>query len=107
MDSTVVNHDLVVITAITSSQPLLCVTDRVDCCPPVNSSIAAGQWYFPDGNAVPNESGGNFYQTRDFSAVRLLRMSGETSGIFRCDIPDAVGMLQTLYVGVYGSGDGK
>ena len=107
MDIAVANHGLVLVTAITSSQPLLCVTDRVDCCPPKNSSIAVGQWYFPNGNAVPSETGEDFYQTSGFSAVRLLRMSGNTSGIFRCDIPDAVGMLQTLYVGVYDSEGGK
>jgi len=30
-----------------------------------------------------------------------------TTGIFHCDIPDASGVTQSLYVGIYDSGTGE
>ena len=45
-----------------------------------------------------------FFRTRSTSpgAVRLHRNSeATTTGVFRCDIPDASGDLQSLYVGIY------
>ena len=95
-----VNHGLVVITDISTMEPLLCVTDRV--------GIATGQWYFPSENEVSSEPGDNFYQISTPSAVGLIRMSGGTSGIYRCEISNALGMVQTVYVGIYANVmDGK
>ena len=107
MDDEIVNHDIVTITDITESEPLLCVTDRIDCCPPGDSGVSNGQWYFPDESAVPEGSEGNFYQTSAFAAVRLHRTNGMTNGIFRCDIPDTVGNVHSGHIGIYDIGAGK
>ncbi len=107
MNDEIVNHGIVTITGITVSEPLLCVTDRIDCCPPGDSGVSNGQWYFPDESAVPEESEDNFYQTRAVAAVRLHGMNGITSGIFHCDIPDTVGSVQTLHIGIYDINAGK
>ena len=107
MNDEIVNHGLVTITDVTESEPLLCVTDRIDCCPPEDLGVSNGQWYFPDGSAVLEGSEGNFYQTSAFAAVRLHRMNGMTNGIYRCDIPDTVGNVRSLHIGIYGVGAGK
>ena len=107
MNGEVVNHDIVTITDITESEPLLCVTDRIDCCPPEDSGVSNGQWYFPDESVVPEGSEGNFYQTSAFAAVRLHHMNGITNGIYRCDIPDTVGTVQSRHIGIYNIGAGK
>ena len=107
MNNETVNHGIVTITDISESEPLLCVTDRIDCCPPEESSVSNGQWYFPDDSAVPDESGDNFYQASVSAAVRLHRINGMTNGIYRCDIPDTTGNNQTLHIGIYNNGAGK
>ena len=107
MNDEIVNHGIVTITDITEREPLLCVTDRIDCCPPGDPGVSNGQWYFPDGSAVPEGSEGNFYQTSAFAAVRLHRTNGMTNGIFRCDIPDTMGNVRSLHIGIYNVGAGK
>ena len=42
-----------------------------------------------------------------FAAVRLHRMNGMTNGIFRCDIPDTMGNVRSLHIGIYNIGAGK
>ena len=39
--------------------------------------------------------------------VRLHRRRGGVTGIYCCEIPDAAGVDQTLYIGVYTAGTGK
>ena len=107
MNDEIVNHGIVTISDITASEPLLCVTDRIDCCPPEESGVSNGQWYFPDESAVPDEFGDNFYQASVFAAVRLHRISDMTNGIYRCDIPDTMGDIRTLHIGIYNNGAGK
>ena len=106
MNDEIVNHGIVTITDITESEPLLFVTDRIDCCPPGDSGVSNGQWYFSDESAVPEGSEGNFYQTSAFAAVRLHRTNGMTNGIFRCDIPDTVGNVHSRHIGIYNIGAG-
>ena len=33
--------------------------------------------------------------------VRLQRLRGGVVGRYRCDIPDRLGVLQSIYIGVY------
>ena len=107
MNGDIMNHGIETINDITESEPFLCVTDRIDCCPPQELGVSNGQWYFPNGSAVPDESGYSFYQASVFAAVRLHRNNGMTNGIYRCDIPDTVGTVQTLHIGIYESDAGK
>ena len=94
------NNSVVTITDIgTGSAALLCTTTNLACC----LSTDGSQWYFPDGSAV-QRTGTTYYRTRTIyvGTVRLHRNPGATTtGVFHCDIPDASGDLQSIYVGIY------
>ena len=69
------------------------------------------QWYFPVNNSAiqSGSSGSSLYRNRGPSAVRLNRRHQVTapSGVYRCEIPDASGTSQSIYVGIYPQGDGE
>ena len=93
-------------------QTLKCVTDNVNCC---NSSIVGG-WRDESGRPVYEGADGTtcLYVTRGDGVISLNRKSGcnnHTSGLWRCDIPDSSGEMQSLYVYIsdysaYGKGLG-
>ena len=92
------------------SAALFCLTNKTDCCrsldtPPRVGGI--GEWFFPTGSSVNNEaSGDDIYRGRGPSFVRLQRRNNaSTTGVFRCEVPDARGINQQLYVGVYPVGN--
>ena len=79
---------------------LLCVTNKTSCCTGVNR---AGEFYYPNGTIVPNSmTGYNLYRNRDEKLVRLNRRSGAqfTVGEYRCQVPDASGVDQSLYINI-------
>ena len=90
---------------------LLCITHQIACCKPPYTSekgFAVGDWYFPNGTRVP--STGNqwdFHRTRGQSVVRLNRRRGGEEGIYRCEIPDAMNVSRTIYIGVYSASTGE
>ena len=93
----------------TGSAALICTTTRPGCC----LSSDGSHWYFPDGNWV-QRTGTTYYRTRTVvglgggGTVRLHRNSGATTtGVFHCDIPDASGDLQSIYVGIYTASTGE
>ena len=107
------NHGYVVISDIGTAgddTALLCITNRP---PPTGSSNSGGIWFAPDGTRVP--SSGNdvpgLRRSRGPMVVRLYRntVSTETptEGIYQCEIMDAAGTPQMLYVGLYFTGGGK
>ena len=82
---------------------LLCTTDRDDCCHR-DDGQAAGEFYFPDGTLVP-VSGDyltrTYYRNRISGAIRLNRRNnGVLTGQFRCEIPDASGILMNLFINI-------
>ena len=85
------------------SAALFCLTNNTECC---GSSIV-GDWFFPEGSMVPTgRFGANIYRDRGLSVVTLqYRNSAQTTGVFRCEVPDASGTNQSLYVGVYPVGN--
>ena len=93
------NNSVISITEIGESDPtgLQCITDRRPCCQtPPNR---AGEWYFPDGTIVPAQvSATSFYRTRgDDGTVTLNRLNTNVmmpAGLFCCEIPDAVNVIQ-------------
>ena len=107
------NNSVVTITDIgTGSAALLCTTTNSDCC----FSGQGNGWYFPSGSQVPNRGmpvpSMTFSRTRssspDGGTVLLHRNSAATTtGVFRCDILDASGGLQSIYVGVYTATTGE
>ena len=88
---------------------LLCITNLPACCRPPHTGEmmgALGDWFFPNGTRVPS-SGNNIYRNRDHMVVRMHRTRGGVEGIYRCEIPDTYGFIQTLYIGVYSANTGE
>ena len=90
-------------------EALLCVTDLVRCC----QNPRLGSWHFPNGSIVQEEQGNVFsvstYRSswgqheilnhhQFYGSVRLYRrFTNSTLGGFRCELPDANNVTQTLY----------
>ena len=83
---------------------LLCITSLTTCC----QHPSLGNWFFPNGSKVPG-SGNNWdiYRTRGQMVVRMHRRTGGEEGIYRCEIPDSMNVIQTLYIGVYSASTGE
>ena len=103
------NNSVVTITDIgTGGAALICTTTYTPCC----LSTDGSHWYFPDGSRV-ERTGTTYYRTRTISTVgggtvHLSRNPGATTtGIFHCDILDASGDLQSIYVGIYTATTGE
>ena len=89
---------------------LLCLTDNRMCCAraQVPGGGILGDWYYPNGTGVANSGVmWEFYRNRGPSVVRLNRRRGGENGIYRCEIPDAAGVEQTMFIGVYTANTGK
>ena len=80
---------------------LLCITNQTK----TNSSIALGDWYFPNGTRIP--ALGDIYRTKDQMVIRMHRRRGGKEGIYRCEIPDGMNGTQTIYIGVYSISTGE
>ena len=84
-------------------QTLMCVTDLEDCC----ESPMRGDWYYPDGNRVTGMGSSAFRTNRgqnENSGEGLVRIwryyTPLERGLFRCELPDANGVNQSLYVNI-------
>ena len=107
------NNSVVTITDIgTGSAALLCTTTFLPCC--FSGPLPGTHWYFPDGSRVENTNTLPYYRSRADGnlappgRVFLHRNPGATTtGIFRCDILDATGTFQSLYVGIYTATTGE
>ena len=88
---------------------LLCITHLTACCrPPYTNGSALGNWYLPDGTRVPaSRNQWDFYRTRGQMVVRMHRRRDGEEGIYRCEIPDAMNVKQTIYIGVYSASTGE
>ena len=88
---------------------LECITDLVNCC----NGTQHGNWYFPGGTRVGEFSSGTRFmvnrgpnevigERRFNGSVRLFRrFSGVPErGRFCCELPNAAGVNQTLYVNI-------
>ena len=101
------NHTYVVISDIGSSDgsALLCHTNRP---PQVGQSISGGNWFAPNGTRINEDDVKGF--TRDRGS-KVVRLKGTTTGpppegMYWCSIQDTAGTPQTIYVGLYNSGQG-
>ena len=110
-NNSIVTNDMI---GSEDKEALLCYTSNFVCCNKVhNEREVSGQWYDPAGERVPNRDdatskGLSVYRNRYQSVVRLYRVMNKMlpSGIFRCEVEDAGGSLQRIYVGVYPEGEG-
>ena len=82
---------------------LFCHTNRI------YNSYLVGKWLTPEKDRVEYYDGPGFWSDIDLMAVILFRSryySTAEQGIFVCEIKDATETLQTVYVGLYNSGEG-
>ena len=82
---------------------LFCVTDFHNCCRhPYTGEIrnTMGNWFFPNGTRVPSNQW-DIYRTRGHMIVSLHHRRGGVNGIYRCEIPDAMNIIQTMYIRLY------
>ena len=87
---------------------LLCKTNLTACCRNSDTSTALGNWFLPNGTKVRDENNGSdFYRVRGHMVIRLNRRRGGEEGIFSCEMPDSMNVLQTIYIGVYSAGRGE
>ena len=89
---------------------LLCITNQTACCrsPYTGEMGTSGNWFFPNGTKVPSSDWGwNFHRTRGQMVISLHRRRGGVEGIYRCEIPDAMNVNQTIYIGVYSASTGE
>ena len=92
---------------------LFCLTPSMECCSDSETPNAASvtrEWYLPDGRQVTSANS-LFIRSQVSSAVSLHRdpfsFITAPSGVFHCQIPDATGATQNIYVGIYPLGDGE
>ena len=112
------NNSVVTIMDIgTGSAALNCTTTYEPCCFSVPSP--GTHWYFPNGSRV-ERTGATYYRSRT-STFRYPRAYFDppgrvllhrnpwatTTGIFHCEILDARGTFQSLYVGIYTATTGE
>ena len=91
---------------------LLCVTDLTACCRPPYTGVigqtAIGNWFFPNRTTLPSfQTQWNFYRDRGQMLVNMHRRRGGVNGIYHCKIPDAMNVIQTIYIGVYTANTGE
>ena len=86
---------------------LLCLTNLTACCrPPYSQGL--GNWFFPNGTRVLSDgNNSDLHRTRDQMMIRLNRRRGGVEGIYRCEINDAMHVIQTIYIGVYSANTGE
>ena len=93
----------------TDNTALLCITNH----PATESdgSNSGGDWFAPDGDKVGSlghSAVRGFERNRAPMIVRLRRNSGTPEeGIYYCEVEDADNITQTVYVGLYNSGEGN
>ena len=110
-NTTYQNNSIVTLESIGDDDtPLLCMTNLIACCRPpyTGENGALGNWFFPTGIRVPSSGAmWDFYRGRGKMAVQLHHKGGGEDGIYRCEIPDAMNVLRTIYIGVYTASSGK
>ena len=101
------NNSLVTLEDVGESNDdaLFCMTEYSTCC----IQPALGNWLFPNGTRVPSSVNRqqDFYKTRDGMVVFLHRRRGGENGVYYCEVPDAVNVTQTIYIGVYTADAGE
>ena len=109
-DTTYQNNSLVILEDIgEGGDSLLCMTDITACCRPLYTGQGAiGNWFFPNGTRVPSSgSQWDFHRTRGQMVVTMHRRRGGEDGVYRCEIPDASNVTQSIYIGVYTAETGE
>ena len=89
----------------TNYEALLCLTNASNCC-----GGNKGEWYLPNEVSVDNSDMMHFSKTRGPSVLRLTSLNDSLQsfpvGVYHCEIPDANGDSQNIYIGIYPSRSG-
>ncbi len=100
------NNSIVTITDIgVGDNALFCLSDSSSCCR-VRDKMASGEWSLPGASSPINGNGDtstdNFSRSRKSSAVLLNKRNNAIGpeGLYRCDVIDARGITQSLYIGI-------
>ena len=104
------NNSIVTLEDIgTVGDALLCITNQTACCRSEDTGgLALGNWFFPNGTRVLSDGNKwDLYRTRDQMMIRLNRKRAGVEGIYRCEINDAMHVIQTIYIGVYSANTGE
>ena len=94
------NNSYILYTSILhKARALKCVTDTVNCC----NDSDDGNWRDERGRAVHQGADGAtcLYVTRQRKEIYLNRKRDcipDTSGLWRCDIPDSSEVMQSIYI---------
>ena len=100
---------------------LICRTDNTSCCRGGDNTAGTGgfgEWLYPNGTRVvfpfvmPLPAGVIYRQRRRTQNIRLYRddsaiITATANGIYRCEVADQNGVMQTRYVGLYTDGAGE
>ena len=91
---------------------LRCMTDNPACCRLHSTNgtgrPVVGNWFFPNGTRVLSyDKQWDFHRKRGHRVVNLSRTRGGANGVYRCVVPDAMNVTQTIYIGVYTAGTGE
>ena len=101
------NNSVVSILAIgEGDNALLCKTNKQDCCGTVPDRF--GEFYYPHRVRVPiNSARQGFYRDRGDQLIRLNRRADTSSptGRFYCEIPDADGVNQKIFINIIMTSD--
>ena len=86
---------------------LLCLTPSLECCSDSETPNAASvtrEWYLPDGRPLTSDNS-PFIKSQLSSAISLhidrFSFKSASNGVYRCEIPDADGVSQNIYIGIY------
>ena len=107
------NNSVVTITDIgTGSAALRCTSTYHPCC--YSAPSPGTHWYFPNETRLENNNALPYYRTRTASGpsspgsvILHCNVGATTTGIFHCEILDASGIFQSLYVGIYTTYSGE
>ena len=104
------NNSIVILEDIgEGDDALLCVTNQTACYQHFytgEKKKALGNWYFPNGTRLHSDKW-DIYRTRGQMVVVMHRRRGGVEGIYRCEILDTFGFIQTIYIGVYSANTGE
>ena len=80
---------------------LTCTSDNIDFWS--DSETSDSGWFSPSGEPLHEGQDGasDLYVTRGAGFVRLNRITGGSSAIYWCEVPDFSGDVQQFYVGLY------
>ena len=103
------NNSLVTLEDIgENNNSLFCMTQLLACCRQSHAGSVLGNWLFPNETRVPSSANKwDFYRARGQSVVRLHRRRGGMEGIYHCEIPDLMNVIQIMYIGMYSASTGK